>query len=299
MVLLGPRRTKSRVILDRAIESKAYIKFYFYRSDESSPLVFTLPFLSNPSVEESQNAVWSKNRPIGRAGTIPVYLGAQDRQLRLSFELIYPHIEAEGKNLNLYSFQYNMTMRSKEEEKARFNSRDPVPTITEGSGKGGAYKLLQSWVHTKRHYLKIFNLEDLTNNQEVALNNKNNLQLFDLVTWWINLIRCSVVNNAERSLEPPPLIRLNFGILYNDIPCICDDFRIEAEESAGYDLKTFLPRKIRVRMDLREVRVGNFGKYYPGDELKDGFGGDNLAGWEAVIEHGTKDPYIDIMNGFK
>lgn len=294
MVLFGPKRTKNTVILDRAVESKSYLKFYFYRSDNSSPMIFVMPFYSNPTIEESQTATYSKIRPIGRAGAIPTYLGSDNRKLRVSFDLIAPHIKAEGKNLNLYTTQYFSTIGSKEDRKAQFRTRDPNPGASEGTNKGGAFKLRQSWLHIKRHYLQVLNVDKLSSRQEINLNQRTNDQIYDIVLWWINLIRCSVINNAEKSLEPPPLIRLSSGILYNDIPCICTDYRIESEESAGYDLKTMFPRKIKIKMELEEVRLGDYSKYQPGALVK----GDNLAGWEAVIEHGTKDPYIDIMGGY-
>ena len=41
-------------------------------------------------------------------------------------------------------------------------------------------------------------------------------------------------------------------------------------------------------MDLEEARVGDLvGEYKPGTIT-----GDNNAGWEAIIEHNTSDPYI-------
>jgi len=292
---LTASRPKSKIILNRVIEDKSYIKFYFFRADNSTPMIFLLPFFSNAVIEESQTASYSKIRPIGRAGTIPTYLGADNRKLRLSFDLIVPHIQAEGKNLNLYTFQYKSTFGSKEEDKARFTSREPIPGQTEGSNKGGAYKLRQSWLHAKRHYLKLFNLDGFTPNQEISIAKRSDLQIYDIVMWWVNLVRSSVINNAEKSLEPPPLIRLSHGIMYNDIPCICTDYRIDNDENAGYDLKTFFPRKLKIKMDLEEIRIGNFGKYYPGLETF----GDNLAGWEAIIEHGTKDPYVDILGGYR
>lgn len=108
----------------------------------------------------------------------------------------------------------------------------------------------------------------------------------DLIIYWINIIRASVVNNADNPLYGPPILRLKHGIMYQNIPCICQDYRIDWEENMGYDIDTLLPRRIKVALKLEELRTGDFGKF----DRNDIIGKDNLAGWEAVIDEGTMDP---------
>jgi len=106
-------------------------------------------------------------------------------------------------------------------------------------------------------------------------------KMIDLIIYWINVIRSSVVNNAENPMYGPPLIRLRHGIMYQDIPCICMDYSIDANEAAGYDVDTLLPRQLKVTLKLEELRTGTFGKFDP--TSNNIIERDNLTGWESVI----------------
>ena len=104
-------------------------------------------------------------------------------------------------------------------------------------------------------------------------------RLVDTIVYWTNLIRSSVLNNSKNPFYGPPIIRLTYGVLYQDIPCVCSSYRINADDKAGYDQRTMLPRVIGVSMDLMEVREGDRGSYKPGVSIER----DNLTGWESVI----------------
>ena len=104
-------------------------------------------------------------------------------------------------------------------------------------------------------------------------------RIIDLITYWTNIIRSSVVNNASNPLYGPPTIRLRHGILYQDIPCICTDYSLSYNEEAGYDINTLLPRQLKVTMKLEEIRTGDFQEFDTTNIIKK----DNLAGWEAVV----------------
>ena len=116
-----------------------------------------------------------------------------------------------------------------------------------------------------------------------AMEDNENTQLkyriIDLIIYWTNIIRSSVVNNASNPLYGPPTIRLRHGILYQDIPCICTDYSISYNEEAGYDINTLLPRQLKVTMKLEEIRTGDFGSFDTNNVIAQ----DNLAGWEAVV----------------
>ena len=109
--------------------------------------------------------------------------------------------------------------------------------------------------------------------------NQQKYKTIDLIIYWTNIIRSSVVNYSKNPIYGPPVIRLNHGILYQDIPCICTNYSIDYNEAAGYDLDTLLPRQLQISMTLEEFRTGDFQEFVPGDIVKK----DNLAGWEAVV----------------
>tara|TARA_R100001163_G_scaffold56223_1_gene43884 strand:- start:69 stop:749 length:681 start_codon:yes stop_codon:yes gene_type:complete len=117
--------------------------------------------------------------------------------------------------------------------------------------------------------------------EDIASNEIDQLKyrIIDLIIYWTNIIRSSVVNYSKNPIFGPPIIRLRHGIMYQDIPCICTDYSIGYNESAGYDLDTLLPRQLKITMKLEEIRTGDFGEFDTTDLIKK----DNLAGWEAVV----------------
>ena len=113
-------------------------------------------------------------------------------------------------------------------------------------------------------------------------------KLINLIMYWTNVIRASVTNNSEQPIYGPPVVRVNHGILFQDIPCICTDYNFQPVESAGYDLHTRMHRQLKVSMRLEELRAGDFEGFKPGSlPMKD-----NLVGWEEVISnpHQSMDP---------
>jgi len=114
-------------------------------------------------------------------------------------------------------------------------------------------------------------------------------RIIDLIIYWTNIIRSSVVNYSKNPIYGPPIIRLSHGVLYQNIPCICTDYSIDYNEAAGYDIDTLLPRQLKINMKLEEARDGDFGEFVPkGNAIQR----DNLAGWEAVVlgETNSMDP---------
>jgi hypothetical protein len=114
-------------------------------------------------------------------------------------------------------------------------------------------------------------------------------RIIDLIIYWTNIIRSSVVNYSKNPIYGPPVIRLRHGILYQDIPCICTDYSIDYNEAAGYDLDTLLPRQLKINLKLEEFRTGELGEL---EKKGNPIQRDNLAGWEAVVlgETNSMDP---------
>lgn len=114
------------------------------------------------------------------------------------------------------------------------------------------------------------------------------IKTIDTLVFFVNIFRTSLDSNAQNPLFGPPLLRLTHGTMYQSIPCIAKSYNLSfLDKEWGYDLETLTPRKVKISIDLHEVRVGNFGAYqqsYPVSR-------DNLAGWESVINSPlTTDP---------
>ena len=121
-------------------------------------------------------------------------------------------------------------------------------------------------------------------------------KMIDLVYVWLNLVRATTLNNARNTVLGPPIVRLTHGPMYNNVPCVVDSYNVSILEEGGYELETLTPKRLKITMSLKEVRTGNFGAFEAG-ELETG---DNLAGWEAIIEDNNIDPYngeIELTSG--
>ena len=106
--------------------------------------------------------------------------------------------------------------------------------------------------------------------------------------YFVNILRTSITNAATNPLLGPPIIRLVHGTMYQSIPCVGRSYSIEyLDEDWGYDLETLTPRKVKISLDLSEVRMGDFGKFKRSTIIQR----DNIAGWESVVnEPLTTDP---------
>lgn len=115
--------------------------------------------------------------------------------------------------------------------------------------------------------------------------------VIDLVYCWINLIRATTLNNSSNSIYGPPIVRLTHGPMYNNVPCLVEDYSIRIAEEAGYELQTLTPKRIEITLNMVESRTGDFGKY-EATAIEDG---DNLTGWESIIGNNDIDPYNGLI----
>ena len=341
----------SRFIVDRALSERSKLMFYFPKPGEGADhYVIEMPFFENIGIKESKKARYKKYSLISRSSDLYSYLGADSRQLNLTFNMTLPHILEEHPDITLDKFvKYTNDVENIEAQKKLFTSPQESEDkpygmaaslgtdYTKNLAKDSASMVLSNAfvsgtlnTESQVYLASKYGLEDqLTKDkftsllktgpqaqnffQTVAFNSiaaqktqvgtvdaitaksgalteENSLRhiVIDLIIYWTNIIRSSVTNNSKNPLFGPPIVRLNHGILYQDIPCICTNYSIDYNEAAGYDLDTLLPRQLKISMKLEEIRTGDFGEYDPVNVIKR----DNLAGWESVVtgENHSMDP---------
>jgi len=122
---------------------------------------------------------------------------------------------------------------------------------------------------------------------------KNLDKIINMIYCWVNLIRASVMNNSTNSLYGPPIARLTYGPMYNNVPCLVEDYSVKIMDEAGFEVQTLTPKRIQISLNMVESRTGDFGKYvataYPD--------GDNVTGWESIIENNELDPLNGLIGG--
>lgn len=252
---------------NRRIQDKSFIKFVF---PTPNPLVATLPFYENIDIKESKKANIVSYNPIGRNSSLYTYTGASSRVLKLTFALTLQHIQSMHVGSKV---RFTMNTGTKEQIKnimtqgpsKNSSVEEAGATVPRGEGKGE--------VSTKNPPTKVSS--EPTN-------------WVKYVSWWVNLVRSSVMSNQLNTMEGPPIVRLTHGELYQNIPCICNSYDISYDKNAGMDVESLLSRRILVTMHLEEFRAGNFGKF--NKESKQITDRDNVTGWEAIIAHSTTDP---------
>lgn len=333
----------SRHIVDRALPERSKLMFYFpVISEGNDYYVIELPFFENVSIKESKRARYQKYSLISRSSNLYSYLGADSRQLNLSFNMTLPHLLEDHPEINIDKYiSYLDDKSNSEAEKKRFLEPYEAKSTPDGmafklgtdytkkKAKDSAKQVLNSLEATlsgslnqedKEHFGNRYGLQGLALPQIVQTETSTKVsflgkafaaaeaigsfglnsieynstqflkyRIIDLIIYWTNIIRSSVVNYSKNPIYGPPVIRLRHGILYQDIPCICTDYSIDYNEAAGYDIDTLLPRQLKINLKLEEIRTGDFGEFVPkGNPIER----DNLAGWEAVVlgETNSMDP---------
>lgn len=302
----------AKPIRSRQLDARSKLEFIFPSDDSTFPLIVTLPFFENIQVKEKKRANFKKYNLLSRPGQLYTYTGAESRKFTLNFHMSFPHILQEHgaqaiENFRRYvdsevpnikrkaffdyesgSYQINdldskgLRAYAAEARKNFLAGDEPQPseelnTVLNGIGAG--VDLALGVVQTLRDNTPIINLLGKGTDTQDAVSQHE--KVIDLVVYWTQIIRASVTNNAQNPVYGPPVIRLKHGILYDNIPCICTDYSVEAVEDAGYDLQTLMPRRIKYSMSLEEYRAGDFSKF-DSDSTK-AIKRDNVVGWEAVI----------------
>jgi len=316
----------SRHIVDRALPQRSKLMFYFPKIGAGDDYyVVDLPFFENVSIKESKRAKYKKYSLISRSSNLYSYLGADSRQLNLSFNMTLPHLLEEHPDITLDTIESAASDKdNKEKEKERFLVPFKVKTVPDGMAfklgtqytkdmaRDSAKQVINSLESTLSGSLNNEEREYIGNRYNLATeaitqtiqrptsvidaltspfqfiragieynqNQQQKYRIIDMIIYWTNIVRSSVVNYSKNPIYGPPIIRLKHGILYQDIPCICTDYSITYNEAMGYDLDTLLPRQLKINLKLEEIRSGDFGEFMPkGNPIQR----DNLAGWEAVV----------------
>jgi len=278
--------------IDPHIETDSYLLFEFKKSDGS---VFnkTLNFLENIEVRESVSTNYSEYTPIGSNGSMFAYMGSKSRSLSLNFNLTMDNIMehsvlkptakhvGDSQSLQKRYFEDDSLKRDGDVSRRwsdlirRFDTR--------------------WWQNLRESEKKIFaqylpGFDKVLRSSDPGSFIDSRVESVFQVMYWINLIRSSVLTNSQKPYLGPPIVTLTHGMMYMSIPCICESYKISHDELAGYDQTTFLPRRLKIEMSLKEVRLR--GKdFAPGSSTAR-----NITGWDALFDEGetkylTMDPF--------
>jgi hypothetical protein len=278
-----------------------------------------IPFFENPEISESQNPRYANYAVVARSSNLFGYLGADSRKINLSFKLTLPNIVAVGGKFD-YVFTTPATKLQKQAEimdtaEYRQELADQLgdsamaDSIIDKAVAESEFALKRSKGAAQEYEEKYFEiLDDEEKNILRYLrwsspmyhsdNNKDSITAgyqrvaLNAIGSFVAAIRSTVINNAADTQYGPPMVRLHFGMLYNDVPCVCKGYNIKVNQKAGYDKTTLLPRVLDVTMKLEEARnlADNTTKYRKNTQ-------DNLVGYEVIL--GTnREPGANMDPGY-
>lgn len=276
------------------LEKKAFLQFEYPNEADPNgpPIMIRLPFFEDPEIRESKTARYASYRPLSRASELFSYLGSDARQFSLTFKMTLPHLA------NMFNFNKESTGpatgdRTAERKKFFENASLSVPTERVGP-KSSDYTDAFSPTTQRIKQNKgssVLTEEDftslgypLTYAGYAALDRsrlKESQDLKDILAYWVDIIRSSTYNNVTNPIYGPPIVRLTFGMLYRAIPCIVSNYSMTFDPNTGYDKDTLIPRVIKIDMELKEIRTGDFEVFNAATPST--AAGENLAGWESVI----------------
>lgn len=286
-------------------------------------LVFFLPFFENPEITETRQSRLVEYDVINRGSSYFTHVGAKARSFTLRFHLTMDHILNSISAVQNSQTLIQSIFTDKEKE--RFSPKTLTPFETEnerGKRVNAVEQTIRQWQERVADKYDRFAQTDQLNpnlrgNDPVTgvprrfdaqlaaeeLNRGNGLaqqlpgdvsfnmskearSMMNTLIFILDIIRTAGMSNQTKTALGPPLIRLRHGAAYRDVPCILRSESINIVEEAGYDLKTLIPKRFNVTLELAEVRMGDFSKFSPGVPIKR----DNMAGWESVIDGHGYDP---------
>lgn len=248
-----------------------------------------IPFFENPIIKESQTPRYMNYAVVGRASNLFAYLGSDSRRLDVSFNMTLPNVRQVSTGL-VSTWD---TPPSKLEKKREILSKDALSAggmsqegaetmdnIDKSLGRGGgvAEKIDKDYHNVLNDEEKLLAAAMSATSPIYAPRSdgaKVRRRSINQIASLVALIRSTVINNSTNIALGPPLVRLDWGILYRDVPCVCKGYNIQVNDKAGYDKRTLLPRVLTVNMQLEEVRK----LHSAGAPITK----DNIAGWEVLF----------------
>lgn len=307
-------RIKSRLLPERS-----FLYFSYPQPGNQRDVGFYFPMFQNIGINESQKSRLSQLEILGRSGNLFTFQGANSRSFKLQFSFNLDHIyhyvnevgiskieftnsnvreqekwEIKRKNqINTKINYYTVATSKLKNEKVETNSFEKEfnsSTKIRGSGEKIEKNLYSELISPSLPITPSFDLRNAIESAlSIGIAGGSNIRddSVNLLILLINVIRTSTVGNSSNTSLGLPTIYLNHGTMYNNIPCVCMNYSITVDEQSNYEIFSLTPKTIKVTLELMENRTGDFGKFQPFNHVK----GENLAGWECVIDQGTMDPY--------
>lgn len=269
-----------------------------------------LPFFENPQITERRTANYANTNVFLRNEPVRLYTGSGPRRINLKLTYTLPHIAQflgnylnnpailtpeESVDLQAIKEQVSRLLKKQSGMEGRGTGPFPNPkyagngTVVSRSGK--LVGLSETTIRTdgdnnpgdgprmpsnRNVQLKGADNQFYFNAQ--VLFNEYHVELTHIIEYMLNVARSSVIGTVQ-SLEKfgPPVGHLNMGIVYNDMPVIVKDYRINFDYASGMDHASLFSRVITIDLTLEEFRQDKGLLHGPDNDTP-------LQGWDTLFK---------------
>ena len=299
--------------IDPHLEDKSLLVFEF-KKKKGDTFRRVLNFIENITVKESVETNYSEYTPIGSNGSIFAYLGAKSRKLDLNFNITLPNIQEhtlikptaqdttdqEGIKSSYFATENFGDFYKKDSYANLLGKFDTAfsENLTDNERKlfKEIHPKLEKEVFPLPQQALPFISPAAQSGAELRTEESSRIRSIYQVMYWVNLIRSCVLTHSKRPYLGPPIITLTHGIMFMAVPCICTSYTIDNDEEAGYDPITLLPRRIKISLSLREVRLRG-SSFAPSEGTSR-----NMPGWDSLYDedkensqgYPTMDPFDQV-----
>tara|TARA_R110000824_G_scaffold9681_3_gene42981 strand:+ start:15236 stop:16369 length:1134 start_codon:yes stop_codon:yes gene_type:complete len=307
---LGPTQ---RFQVNQAIESRGGLRFnYAYgmgtspgannvalgATQSKGPAVRWLPFYENPMIVESRRANYANTDIYLRNEPIRLYTGAEARKFKVDVHYSVYHMAmmcptslllqmftgeerwiADGEMMAIKNYVRDTVARdvgladNSHGDYAGMNEAIKQMHERAADGSEGPYGPIPTNVDSQFNVGLVYTMFVTKGYQEI----------FGLLQYALNHIRSSVIGTNSMPVKGPPVVELKWGTMYNFVPCVVTDYRIQPVEEAGYDPKSLMGQRLRVSLSLEEFHAQHGNLW--GDPSITG----ELPGWDSIMTFGGMD----------
>ena len=265
---LGPTR---RFQVNQGLEKRAGLRFN-YAGLEEAGITRTrwLPFYENPNIIESRRANYAKAEVFLRNEPVRLYTGSDARKFKVDVSYSIYHMAMMCPTAKIFSlFQQQgdtefisewQTIKSYVQDIAARDTGSWTQTLGNpqfdlnqaiedfhdraADGSDGPFGPIPGRAESQFNAYLIY-LLSVTNGYT---------QIFGLLQYMLNNIRGSVIGTSTSPVKGPPIVELKWGLMYDFVPCIITDYKLQPIEEAGYDPKSLFAQRLKVSLSMEEMR---------------------------------------------
>ena len=300
---LGPT---GRFQINQALEKRAGLRFnYAYSPWEAvrpegrhgTDSRRWLPFYEDPQIVESRKANYAETDIFLRNEPVRLYTGADARKFKLDIHYsIYHMMMMCPTDLMLQYFTGRRDSFVSEMQAIRefvnHVAQEDCPSVQTDRGSLRSAQAAIAQMHDRALDGSMGPVGPIPSNPDSRFNafltytmgvTQGYQKIFSLLQYMLNHVRNTVIGSQSMPVKGPPIVELKYGLMYNFVPCIVTDYRIQAIQEAGTDPKSLYSQRFKISLSLEEFRN------YHGNLWGVSKESEPLPGWDTVLKIGNLD----------